>query len=364
MNKFKKISIDQLAFDKENPRLPDTVDRTKEGEIIKYLALKTGIESLMISIGQNNFFDGEAIVVTPAPNESEKYIVLEGNRRLAALRLLQNPTLIGDVSSIKGASEGAEHRPQEIPAYVVNSRESALQYLGFRHISGVQRWDPLAKARYLKLVFNQAIGEPEECYLQVAREIGSKRNAVRRNLDALAAYNAIRAYDFYEIPELDEENFQFGVFYTALGDIEIASFVGIKKDGVSTHPIVNPECLKKQALQELTDWMFRKDDHGDTRLGESRNIGKLSAVIANSNALEKLRQGVPLDIAYSATSESKNKFLYDINQAIYHLRQANSNLDSVSSEHQQRHQQAVKAVREMMGVLDVAIEYLRLKRDG
>ena len=113
----------------------------------------------MISIGENGFFPGEAIVVTPA---NGKYTVLEGNRRLAALKLLQDPDLAGNRRSITRASEDSKNKPTDIPAYIVNSRDDALQYLGFRHISGVQRWDPLAKARYLKLLFKQASGEPEK----------------------------------------------------------------------------------------------------------------------------------------------------------------------------------------------------------
>ena len=76
----------------------------------------------------------------------------------------------------------------------------------------------------------------------------------------------------------------------AIGNLEIASFVGVREDGEPTYPIIKPESLKKRPLKELTEWMFKKDSHGSTILGESRNIGKLSAVVANSNALEKLRK--------------------------------------------------------------------------
>ena len=358
---FQVLNIDDLEFDKQNPRLPTTVS-TKESEIIKYLATKTGIEDLMISIGENGFFDGEAIVATPA---NGKYTVLEGNRRLAALRLLQDPGLAGNRRSITRASEEAENRPTKIPAYIVNSRDDALQYLGFRHISGVQRWDPLAKARYLKLLFNRTSSvepsvEPEERCREVAREIGSKHDAVRRSLDALAAYEAIEDRDFFGIDGLDEESFQFGTFYTAIADPAIASFVGIREeDGSATHPIANPEPLKEEPLKELTEWMFQKDSQGSTRLGESRNIHKLSDVIENSSALKKLRQGVSLDSAYSATIDDKKEFLQDIVNAIEHLKKANSNLHSVSPDDHD----VVKRVREAMEVLEVAIDRLKVNHN-
>ena len=353
-NDFKTLNIDQIEFDKQNPRLPTTVG-TKESDIIKYLAAKTGIEDLMISIGENGFFLGEAIVVTPA--KDDKYTVLEGNRRLAALKLLRDPELAGGRRSITKVSEEAESKPTRIPAYVVSSRDDTLQYLGFRHISGVQRWDPLAKARYLKLLFDQASGKPEDRCREIAREIGSKSNFVRRSLDALAAYEAIKERDFFDIRDLDEESFQFGVFYTAIGNAVIASFVGVRReDGSETYPIANPKFLKKKPLQELTKWMFEKDSQGSTRLGESRNIPKLSEVIENPSTLEKLRQGVSLDSAYSATIDYKKKFLQDIILAIDHLKKANSNLHFVSS----GDQEAVESVEEAMKALSIAFKHLKV----
>ena len=360
MSNFEDLYINQLEFDKKNPRLPDTIGRT-ESEIIKYLARKTGIEDLMTSIGVNDFFPGEAIVVTPAGNG--KYTVLEGNRRLAALRLLQDPRLADNIYSITKAAEEAKYKPTKIPVHVVDSRDDALQYLGFRHISGVQRWDPLAKARYLKLLFERTSDElePEQRCIEVAREIGSRRDAVRRNLDALAAYEAIEEQDFFHIKGLNEESFPFGVFYTAIGDLEIASFVGVRKDGRLTYPIDNPESLNEKPLKELTEWMFKKDSHnGSTILGESRNIGQLSAVVANPNALEKLRQGVSLASAFSATVDNRKVFLGDITRATEHLKLANSNLHSVSS----NDQEAVGIVREAMEVLDIAVRHLNLDHNG
>ena len=354
MSNFEMLDISELKFDQENPRLPKTVARN-DSEIVKYLAEKTGIEDLMTSIGENGFFLGEAIVVTPAQND--KYTVLEGNRRLAALRLLQDPGEAGNIRSITRAAEGAKNRPTKIPVHVVDSRDDALQYLGFRHISGVQRWEPLAKARYLKLLFDQTSGEPEQRCIEVARGIGSRRDAVRRNLDALAAYEAIEERDFFDIKGLNEESFQFGVFYTATGNAGIASFIGVREDGKPTHPISNPESLNKKHLKELTEWMFKKDSDGFARLGESRNIGDLGKAVANSTALEMLRQGMPLASAVSATVDNREEFLGHINRAIQQLKEANSNLHSVSS----NDEEAMKAVQEAMAVLDVTMGRLKIR---
>ena len=292
MGEFTQLDLDSLEFDKMNPRLPSSLANASNDEVLRYLASKTGIENLMVSIGENGFFPGEAIVVTP--DRCGKYIVIEGNRRLTALRLLQDPALAGNRPGVARVASEAKHRPNRIPAYVAKSRDETLQYLGFRHISGVQRWDPLAKARYLEVLFDKLEGTPNQRYNTVACEIGSARTTVRRNLDALAAYKIIEQEDFYDIEGMEETTLQFGTFYTAIDNTDIARFINVRAEDGPTHPIASPEVVNKEHLKELARWMFEQNSSGITKLGESRNIGKLGDVVANPQSLEALRSGLSL----------------------------------------------------------------------
>ena len=357
MNEFDVLDIELLEFDKENPRLPTSVRGADDSIILNYLATKTSIENLMSSIGENGFFLGEAIVVIPG--ESGKFTVIEGNRRLAALKLLGDPTLVGRRSVSRAAQEAA-HKPNEVPVYMVQSREDTLQYLGFRHISGVQRWDPLAKARYLKSLFDRTQGEPHQRYRSVAREIGSTSPSVRRNLDALAAYKIIEQHDFYDITDMDEEAFQFGTFYTAIGNADISNFIGTRDNGTPTHPIANPSVVDAENLGELVRIMFQLDSRGNTKLGESRNIGKLGAVLANPRSLNAIRSGHSLETAYRLTPHGRDDFMRHMNQAIEELKQANANLHAVDSEDQS----ARNAVSEALKIIQLASERLGVAPDA
>lgn len=350
MNKFQELNVELLEFDKENPRLPTSVRGKDDASIIRYLATKTGIENLMSSIGENGFFPGEAIVVTP---HESKYIVIEGNRRLAALRLLQDPTLV-KASGIERAAAEAAHKPVRVPVYVVPSREDTLQYLGFRHISGVQRWGPLAKARYLESLFGRIQGEPQQRYNSVAREIGSTSTTVRRNLDALAAYKIIEEMGFYDVAEIEEETFQFGTFYTAASNVDIANFIGTKNDGSPTHPITDSNVVDRGHLEELVRFMFDRDVRGNTKLGESRNIGKLGAVLANPDSLQALHLGQSLESAYRLTPHGRDDFMRHMNQAIEELKQANANLYAVKPDDQP----ARNLVSEASQIIQLASERL------
>lgn len=327
MPEFKEVLVSYLRLDRKNPRLPTSLHGACENEILKYLARKTNIEDLITSIGENDFFPGEAIVITPSESATEEYIVLEGNRRLTALRLLNDEQLARQVSA--GAAQAvasAKNRPSQVPAYEVDSRGDVLQYLGFRHVSGVQRWDPLAKARYLKMLYHQAEGEPESRYRQIANEIGSRRDTVRKNLDALAAYELTASNDFFEVPSLTEDTFQFGVFYTALATPRIAEFVGARGFDGPAHPIENPHSLEVGKIGEIVEWIFHKDESGRTRLGESRNIPKLAAVLSAPNALQRFRDGASLDDAHLDTPDVQVEFVREIRNAIRHIDNANSKL--------------------------------------
>ena len=356
MSDIEDIRIELLVFDKENPRLPSSVRGGDESKILNYLARKTGIESLMSSIGANGFFRGEALVAMP---EESKYVVIEGNRRLAALRLLQNPSLV-KLQSIDRAARRATEKPSSVPVHIVQAREDTIQYLGFRHITGVQRWDPLAKARYLESLFRLCDGDPQTRYMDVSREIGSTSTTIRRNLDALAAYRLVEAAEFYDIEDVDEESFQFGTFYTAVSNTDIGDFVGTRDQGNPTHPICNPTVIGRESLKELVKYMFERDADGNTVLGESRNIGKLGTVLTNPDSLEALRLGQSLDAAYRLTPHGHDDFMRHINRAIEQLKQANANLYAVELDDKR----AINAVSEAVKVLQLPVDRLGIRSDA
>ena len=323
---FKRIPVDSLEFDMGNPRLPRWVGRS-EKDMLDYLMAETAIEDLIASIGENGFFPGEAVIVCPSAHKSGNFTVLEGNRRLAAVRLLQNP-VITKKKRIIDAVDQSKYQPSEIPAVIVNGRKDVLQYLGFRHIAGIQPWQPLAKARYLEQLFGLTSPKesPDERCRIVAREIGSRSDAVRRNLDALAAYNIIETKEILNSFDIEESDVDFGVFYTALSNKDIGKFVGVRdKDNNIAYPIVNVGAINDENLQKIVKYMFVRDKNGVTVLGDSRNIGKLGEIVADLNALKSLEEGASLDRAYRLISGgAEADFKTHLHEALDALEQAGS----------------------------------------
>ena len=93
------ISIDNLYLDPNNSRfwdqqsrrpIPDV--RTTEEAIqrrVEQSIRHHDIEELQFSILRNGFLPLDRIVVRPLKSHDDKFVIVEGNRRLAALKLLR-----------------------------------------------------------------------------------------------------------------------------------------------------------------------------------------------------------------------------------------------------------------------------------
>jgi len=336
-NEINLIQINKILLDEKNPRLPTSVKRDQKS-MLDYIAESTAIEELMDAIAENDFFPGEPLIVVKNPDKKDTYIVVEGNRRLTALKLLQDPTNCSKPGNrMREIADKAKFKPNSIPIIECDTREGVLPYLGFRHITGVKQWEPLAKARYIEQLFNltNSIDSPKIRYSNVARAIGSRRDHIKRNLDALAVYKVIEERDFYEIEGLTEESIKFAVLSTAIADDKIGSFIGVSKkdkDGnvSSQDPIVKSNILKEKEIAELTNWLYKKDEKSNkTRVGESRNLRELAAVVDSPRALEAFRRGSPLKIAYQQTSNVIEDFIELLYQAESSLTEAASMVATV-----------------------------------
>ena len=302
-NEIEQIAVDLLRFDPENPRLPKSMRQNiDESEIATWMLTDASLEELLDSIAQQGFFDGEPLLGYRNGNE---VIIVEGNRRLAAVKLFNNPSLATKkVKKVKSTiDEAAVSPPTDLPVIIYEKRADILKYLGYRHITGIKSWSALSKARYLsQLQQDLSKIDLQQQFNQLAKEIGSNANYVARLLTTLKLYTFIEDQDFFEIPGLDERTIDFSLLTTALSYSNISQFVGLDspKD-------INAKQLAPDKLKELSEWIYRKTE-GKTRLGDSRNLRKLSAIVGHSEALKKFRDGTKLDTASLYTDEPDKIF--------------------------------------------------------
>lgn len=277
------VPVQLLELDPSNPRLPERLINSKENDVLNWMLTDATLVDLMASIVENGFFEGEPIVGINDPNRPGMVLIVEGNRRLASVKLLNNPELadskartVVELSEI-GHTKGTI--PQSIPVYIVNHRAEVANYLGFRHVSGVKQWPVIAKARYLYGLFTGREWS-SDIYRQLAKEIGSKSMYVRRLVIGYELFRFIERQNYFDLDYLDEENFDLSLMNDAATKYgEIADYIGVKAE-----ERVPLEGLHLEHFKNVFEWLYKRDEKGETRLGESRNLPILNKVLATPNA--------------------------------------------------------------------------------
>ena len=181
---FKNIDLDQLELDSYNPRLPKSMHGSDEDKIIKYMLLDSSLIELMTAIGKKGFFTGEQLLVVKSNDDPDsKYKAIEGNRRLSAVKLLNNPKLATiQKSKVQQVIDETNERPKSIPCLVFENESEIRDYLGYRHITGIKEWKLLEKAKYLYDLYHtnyQGENFSDSCR-ELAKSIGSRRDYVER----------------------------------------------------------------------------------------------------------------------------------------------------------------------------------------
>jgi hypothetical protein len=325
--KYQEISINQLRFDPDNPRLPKNVNGKNDAEIIKRMLEKANLIELMLSIAEQGYFAGELLLVVPSGDNN--YCVIEGNRRLAATKLLLDPKLAltrsASVIEISNSLKSEDRESlKKLPVLIFKDRNDILYYLGYRHITGVETWGALAKARYLDQLFdyarqsqrtqslfpdNENINNPI-IFKELAQSIGSRADYVAKILTGFAIYKKLEEKNFFDT-NIDIEESGFSLLTTALGYKNIPKFLGLENNRD-----VSLEGLNISSLQELVNWMFVKSNGQKTKLGESRNLGLLDNVLSSDIATQKLREGFTLQEANNWVSSSEEAIFENLLQKV------------------------------------------------
>lgn len=323
---YKTLNYNKLILDPCNPRLPKSMHNLDEKEIIDYMLLEAATLELMQAIGENDFFRGEQLLVI---KEGENFKVLEGNRRLTSIKLLNEPELASVKKiSVKQIYDEAKYHPIEIPCLIFENEDEIRKYLGFRHITGIKPWGLTEKSRYLyQLYLNLFKGENiDNAAKELAKKIGSRKDYVKRVLVAYEIYTKIEDEGFYKIKDLDDTTFYVGYLVDSLSRSNISTF--LKVDMSSNTPI---EKLNKTNLKDLIFWFFEKNDQNKTRVkGTSNDLNKLNAVLASDIAYSAFKEGKDLSRAYELTENIESIFFTNIQNSLKSLEQADSLVHKIS----------------------------------
>lgn len=288
-----QIRVADLTFDLENPRLVeyDLGTNPSEADVIQLLWQVMDVRELVLSIHASGFFSHEPIIVS---QEHGKNIVIEGNRRLAAVKLLLDPDIVQDLKpDIPILTDEEKAALLELPV-LVDTRQNAWRYLGFKHVNGPAKWSSFAKSQYIADV-HRNYGVPLE---DIARQIGDTHRTVQRLFRGLMVIEQAEGMKVFNREDRYNRHFSFSHLYTGLGYDGIASFLGLRPEGEENEAPVPPD--NQEELRDLCLWLYgsKRDNIRPVIRSQSPDLRNLNAVLTNREAVSALKAGVELTQAY------------------------------------------------------------------
>jgi len=147
----KLYSVASLHLDSKNPRLGRATSSGAPREIIQYLFEHDKALEVAESIATRGYFPNEPLL---AIKENGRYVVVEGNRRLAALKTLREPGLLkGSWQRRVDRLSRRIHDPRtiaKVPVTIAPSRRETDQQIAGRHIgTPVLAWQAENRASFI-----------------------------------------------------------------------------------------------------------------------------------------------------------------------------------------------------------------------
>ncbi|PBB09701.1 hypothetical protein CKW39_01050 [Kocuria sp. WRN011] len=223
------LALDDIVLDPNNFRFkkPSSTAEVAEKRFaedkVQALALARiqddGVGELKLSISENGFVPVERIVVRAidVPDaETQTYVAVEGNRRTAALKLLQRDNA-GGVDLPATVVEVFD----KVPVLIAEdaSPDDLLAIMGIRHVGGPKEWGGYQAAR---LVY-QLLHDNDLSAREVASRLGLSVQEVNRRhraFSALAQMTEDEAFGDAVTPEM------YPVFHEVVGQPSMRDWLG------------------------------------------------------------------------------------------------------------------------------------------
>ena len=299
-----------LHFDLQNPRALDqgfTDDQAALEHLVDF-----DLNELVLSIAHSGWSDYEPLIVL-RPGD----IVLEGNRRLAALRILADPKLGNRLKVRLPENIGTNARPKRIRICRVSSRSEARAFIGFKHVNGPFKWDALAKARFAADWYGE-----EGNIDAIARRLGDTHRTVLRLVNGWNVLQQSQKFGF-DMDARSSKHFAFSHLYTALARPAVRDYLGVGEvPGVKVLQRNPVPPSHGQRLLRFMSWLYGQKDEPAVIRSQNPDLNRLTTVLGNRAATAMLETKRDLDKAHDETEDKTVLFGQALMQATQHAEDA------------------------------------------
>ena len=325
---IKRAPLDKFYLDAKNPRLGHRqANADLSQEEILCLMRNWVLDELAVSYLENGFWTHEALLVVEEELDGKpRFVVVEGNRRLAALIYLQR-TINGDPPSKKwglfvenlGKKKLKELQDifDQIPYILIDSREGIEAFLGFRHVTGIKQWPPEQKARYI----TKLIDERGMSYKEVMRKIGSQTSTVRHHYITYRLF--LQMEDWLEDFAIQDAERRFSVMYNALRTQGAQDYLNINIYANEREDQKPVPATRQSALANFSRWLFGKKSEGISPIfTDSREVSDFGRMLEDPQAIQYLEgnKSPNFDDARKLIGGEKSDFILHLSEASANIR--------------------------------------------
>jgi hypothetical protein len=276
-----RVVLGRLQLDPNNPRFwiedeKRCSDKRVSEEQIQERTLanirKFGVDDLYHNILQNGFLPLDRIVVRELA-DSEDFVVVEGNRRLAALRQvvedIENESVDDDFEDdyLKALRESVE----EVDVLVYTGSETDIAWIlqGIRHISGIRDWDPAQRGR---LVASQ-VDDQGMKFREAGKRFGLSATAVGRLYRGYKALEQMKEDDEYGARMTPR---YFSLFEEAYRNRTVREWLAWSEERY--------EFTDEDNVRRFYSWITPDEETSTRRIHDPGNIKQLAELVVGDRA--------------------------------------------------------------------------------
>lgn len=188
-----QLRVLRIKLDDQNPRLPWNTQGGTQKEIRHHLIQYDIAEEIAESIAENGFFVHELPIVVKS---DVHHVVVEGNRRIAALQALADPTKAPPSYQKKFVrlrkKIGDKEFIEKIRVMIAPDRDAAEKIIFAKHAKGYTKgWEPIMKARFYVKELSDGLS-----FEEIADTHGVPTSDVIRSAKLLRLYEYAASLDY------------------------------------------------------------------------------------------------------------------------------------------------------------------------
>jgi hypothetical protein len=291
----------------QHNRFHDPRVQARAAELLRKIpSFEVGV--LRDSIRANGFVPLEQIVVRPYAHDPAKYIVVEGNRRIAAIRWL----LEEDAGGINTLTDDQRGRLATVTVLCLDpslpeNGDATEVLMAIRHVSGIKAWGAYQQARLIV----ELMSLPGAKLTRVGERMGMSARDVARRYRASMAVKQMESnpeFQSYVTPDMH------GLFQETFASTEVRKWLDWDDE--------RREYVNADNLTDFYTWISNTGEQPRKIMSVLDIRTKLSSIVRHPPALQALREsGVTLEEAYeiargqSHSSGSAGVFEASIRQA-------------------------------------------------